>query len=83
MRRNITMMPGGRDSIKPGQCSLVRIRLNRQGYDENGTYWGSGSPLYRAECAEDTGFLYYLRADDRNDAKTVLKNMFPSIRFFR
>lgn len=33
--------------------SLRRHRLNRQGYDSSGAYWGSGNPLYVLEFRAD------------------------------
>jgi hypothetical protein len=51
--------------------SLRRVKLNRQGYEANGSYWGIGQPLYVCDFRADeersieTG---YLRANSRQEA---------------
>jgi hypothetical protein len=64
---------------------LRRVCLDSGGYDKGGAYWGSGEPLF---CAWDDGWYdgqevepieRYLRAPDRNAAKSQLKGA----RFYR
>jgi hypothetical protein len=78
----------GRDSIcdEPpayaGKLTLRRVRLDCQGYDPNGTYFGVGRPLYW--CANDEGTIdYVFRADDRAAAKAHVLKDYPSARFYR
>jgi hypothetical protein len=51
--------------------SLQRVRINSQGYDSSGQYYGRGAPLYRAE-SKLTGHVIELRAGDRKTAKEKL-----------
>lgn len=50
---------------------LRHVRLNRQGYDSQGRYFGRGLPLYRFEYQDASGkyFNGELRAVGRDDAK--------------
>ena len=67
-----------------GPFSLRRIRISRAGYEIGypGTYWGHGAPLYLAESY--CGSVYfYLRADDRTDAKAQVSARYPRVRFHR
>ncbi len=36
------------------KCSMGRVRLNAGGYDNRGSYWGEGQPLYWmcSDCGE-------------------------------
>lgn len=56
-----------------GFLSVQRVRINSDGYDKNGTYFGHGGPLYwcaNEECTVD----FVVRARDRESAlKQVLK----------
>jgi hypothetical protein len=72
--------PMGRKSDNPAnfqgiKIRLCRVRLYDGAYDKGGAYWGMGKPLYCAwgetdgECLE-----YYFRADDRETAKTIMRN---------
>lgn len=49
---------------------LIRIYINRQGYDSNGQYWGTGNPLY---CASDDESQMIFRARDRVHAKECVR----------
>lgn len=65
------------------KIALRRVRLDSGGYDECGAYWGIGSPLYWA--ASDTpgvDFDSTFRADDRDDAKAIVRETFPHARFW-
>lgn len=51
---------------------LSRVRLDRQGYDSRGAYFGVGKPLYR--YVDDSGQLHgYVRAYDREAAKAEVR----------
>ena len=57
---------------------LMRIPLNRDGYDITGRYFGVGMPLY-AYCTEYDACHYangYVRAWDRGHARDILERMF-------
>ena len=66
----------------PVKFSLVRVRLDRGGYDR-GMYYGTGLPLWRA--VPDTGSrdTEEFRAVDRKAAKTALMEKYPNARFYR
>ena len=64
------------------QVWLTRVRLNRQGYTSNGSYWGVGAPLFAYE-SEDGSAYGYLRAADRADAKRKLREMYPRAKISR
>lgn len=64
------------------KITLQRIRLDSGGYDPQGAYWGRGEPLYWA--ADESGeYDATFRADDREDAKDIVREMFPNARFYR
>lgn len=65
---------------------LSRIRLDQGGYESDGTYWGTGQPLYfywseelnpDGETCED-----YIRADNREHAKAIILKKYPTARFY-
>ena len=64
-----------------GKCHLQRVTLIDGGYDQGGAYWGIGLPLYVAQDKE--GHLFFLHANDREDAKAKLLQKFPTINFYR
>jgi hypothetical protein len=55
---------------------VQRVRLNRQGYERDGTYWGVGAPLFHYEL-EKEGRSNHLRADSRSHAREILKAKYP------
>lgn len=64
---------------------LRKVRLDMGGYDRGGAYWGTnerGSILYYFEgpVSDISG---YVRAADREDAKTEVRKLHPNARFFR
>ena len=64
--------------------NLYRIRINAQGYNSFGSYYGLGLPLY--ECiGELDGEQVQLqfRAKDRAAAKAHVQNFYPHARFYR
>jgi hypothetical protein len=55
--------------------SLRHVRLNSQGYDSDGRYWGNGSPLYRAEIETDNDcWTTETRASDPTEALVAIAN---------
>lgn len=82
--------PMGRDNDRPEdllpvkRVHLERIRINQQGYDSGGVYWGTGKPLFVAWGWDDTdgeSFVrHFLRASTREEAKKLLPE---GIKFYR
>jgi hypothetical protein len=64
------------------KVSLRRIRINQGGYDDGGSYWGLGDPLYWAGSDCGTVDLWF-RSDDRASAKDHVRSQFPNARFYR
>lgn len=64
-----------------GRVSVTLMKLDYQGYDEGGAYWGTGRDLYRATNGE--GWDYYLRAKNHASAVAHLRQKFPGIQFLR
>jgi len=64
--------------------TLQRERLNSQGYDSCGCYWGVGSPLYWY-ATDDGEISRHIRARDRKHAKAVVRAMHENmdVRFYR
>jgi hypothetical protein len=70
------------DRTAPVKLHVRRVRLDPGGYDPNGTYFGTGEPLYwvaDADCDVD----FVLRARDREHAKRQALADYPNARFFR
>jgi hypothetical protein len=69
--------------------NLVHIRLNNGGYDRGGAYWGIDKPLYYYHAYEthpnekEVDISDFIRAYDREDAKTIIRHNYPNARFFR
>lgn len=66
---------------------LVRVKFYDYDYDKGGAYWGGSSPLYVA-WAESEDYLVdgaevYVRAGNRDEAKTKILAMYPFVRFLR
>lgn len=65
-----------------GKLTLRCVRLNQGGYDANGTYFGTGEPLWW--YASDDGEIdAMLRARDRAAAKWAIAVKYPNARFWR
>lgn len=48
---------------KPRSARVFRVRIDSQGYDNGGAYWGIGKPLF---CATDgQNYRMFTRADSR------------------
>lgn len=65
-----------------GKLTLRRVQLDSGGYDPNGTYFGTGAPLYWT-ASEDGEIDYVLRASEREDARSKVRAKYPSARFYR
>lgn len=52
---------------------LQRIRLNNGGYDSFGSYWGHDLPLYWACDVDMQQDSRYIRARDREHAKSIVR----------
>jgi hypothetical protein len=59
---------------------LTKIRLDHQGYDSKGTYWGTGKPLWHAGD-EEGDFSLHFRAYDREEAKEYVLKRYPNAEF--
>lgn len=78
----------GRPTIKDegedysGRLFLREMRIDHQGYDKNGTYFGVGKPLYW--CANDEGTVdFMLRASDRSTAREEVLKEYPQAKVRR
>lgn len=63
---------------------LYRVRLNKGGYDPYGVYWGvckPGESLF--EYYSDDNRYESIRAQNREDAKRIIRGRYPSARFYR
>lgn len=58
------------------KLSLSRVRLNRQGYDSRGHYYGNGMPLWFAQDLEGS-YGRHFRARTREDAKEQVRAGVP------
>jgi hypothetical protein len=75
---------GKPDSTPPAKSpkfSMTRIRINSQGYDACGSYWGIGLPLYWA--TDGAAIDIYLRGRTRADAKAEIRRTYPNARFYK
>lgn len=79
--------PMGRDyqdGAPVGRMSLVRVRINSGGYDDGGAYWGIGQPLYCAtDSSDETEIRVFVRAPDRQTAKSLVRARCPGAKFFK
>jgi hypothetical protein len=80
--RDLRMIDG-----EPVKLSLQRVALNSGGYDSGGAYWGQGEPLWRAAGDVDVvgldGVTLFLRARDREHAKSLVRAKLRAARFYR
>lgn len=72
-------------SIEPGAdpFHLVRVPLDKGGYDKGGAYWGLGEPLYYFEFSRVPDLCGYVRGRTRDHAKAAVREIHPNARFFR
>jgi hypothetical protein len=73
-------------TMKKEKFYLFRVRLNNDGYDRNGQYFGVGLPLYYFASVKDTGYYIgdngYIRACSREQAKDMVATAIPNATFF-
>lgn len=61
---------------------LRRVRINGDGYDPLGTYWGVGAPLWW--CATPNYKIdFCLRATTRKEAEANVRRLYPEINFYK
>lgn len=60
-----------------GFLSVSRVRLNRDGYDRLGTYFGIGNPLYWVH-SKDCSVDYVIRATNRSTAVRAVRQGYPA-----
>lgn len=61
---------------------LRRVRINGDGYDFLGTYWGIGEQLWW--CATSSYNIdFCLRARTRKEAEETVRKMYPEIKFYK
>jgi hypothetical protein len=64
--------------MKKVKARLYKHRIQNDGYDRHGQYWGLGMPLWRCETDDGT---FYQRAHTRPDAKAKLIALYPYLVF--
>lgn len=64
-----------------GKLYVRKVRLDSGGYDSNGTYFGTGDPLYWVASA-DGSIDRVCRARDRYDAASKALRWYPNARFY-
>lgn len=59
----------------PRTVRLFKVKIDSQGYDDGGAYWGIGEPLWCAVGEHETGVFHreFIRADSREHAIIGLK----------
>lgn len=53
-----------------GEIELFQVEIDKGGYDDGGSYWGIGKPLWCARCGED--YQDFARAETKEQAVVVL-----------
>lgn len=61
---------------------ISRIKLDRQGYEKSGQYWGVGAPLFQYETS-DYSVHGEMRASSLTELKQRLKKKYPQLKIFR
>lgn len=75
--------PMGRPSsgVAPtGPVELTEVEIDEGGYDDMGSYWGTGLPLWYA-CDATCQYEDWFRASDLDAAKSKLQEWFPGVSF--
>lgn len=67
-------------TARPIRFTLRKVRVNQDGYDSVGNYWGVGDPLYQAYSERGT---MHVRGKSREEAKIKVKAAFPTAAFVR
>lgn len=62
---------------------LFKVKLNSQGYDDGGAYWGLGKPLYCAQAVYDSDYREFFRCNSRDEAKEMVKQRIKNAKFYR
>lgn len=65
-----------------GRLYLRRVYLDSGGYDDLGTYWGLGEPLYWY-ASNDGSIDAVIRAPSRAAAKRQVMEDYPNAKFWR
>lgn len=64
--------------VKTEKTTLIRIKVNAQGYNSAGQYFGVGEPVYWYAMPDGKGYIEnYIRAKDREAAKAVVRALHP------
>jgi hypothetical protein len=64
--------------VKKEKTTLIRIKLNEEGYTSTGVYYGVGEPLYWYAMPDGKGYIEdYIRARDRDAAKAQVVARHP------
>jgi len=63
------------------KLSLTLVRLDANGYESNGRYWGIGFPLYEY-LSDDCSVNGHVRGNDRKHAKELVKSLVPNCTFY-
>ena len=68
------------------KLTVRRVRLDAQGYDSKGKYWGTGLPLYYCpELADARSPLFYgdayVRARNSGEARRIFKKLMGGVTF--
>ena len=79
------------DRHAPIKWRLVKIRLNSNGYDSGGAYWGRGDDLWFLQGKEIVPLTMgpddmpeaWLRANSREEAKAKVLQDYPNSTFCR
>lgn len=66
---------------EPIKLYLHRVRLNSGGYTSDGSYFGTGQPLWEYFDDNYSLMVRYVRADDRDHAKAKIIAARPSYTF--
>lgn len=59
-----------------GNIYINRVRLDSQGYNKFGDYFGVGAPLFSITSDTNDGPDFYMRANDRGDVKRQLRSVY-------
>ena len=63
-------------TINGHKIQLRKIRLDRQGYDQRGRYYGTGMPLYQAYSDETEKSVEFCARDQEHAKETLKKEFF-------
>jgi len=72
---------GSHDYDNTGKVDVERVRLDRQGYADNGQYFGVGAPVWNVNNYEGTGgqIDFYIRAYDKAAARAKVAAAYPGV----